>query len=263
MTTQIPSLFVSHGSPMLALDGSPAHHFLKALPETLPTPMNILLISAHWETAAPSVSVAPRPETIHDFGGFSPKLHAMQYPAPGAPALAERAAALLEETGFDVMRNSARGLDHGAWIPLRLVYPNADIPVTQLSIQPGLSPRHHLELGQALRPLRDEGTLIMASGAITHNLGEFFRNRYDLDDEAPGWVREFAEWIGSAIADGRIDDLLNYRVLAPFAERNHPTEEHLLPLFVALGAGSDVFSSERLHASFSYGILAMDAYMLH
>jgi len=260
MTAQMPAIFVSHGSPMLALDGSPAHHYLQGLADELPRPKDILVVSAHWETKAPTVSTVAVPETIHDFGGFAPELYEMQYPAPGAPDLGARTAALLEDAGFEVGRSPSRGLDHGAWVPLRLIYPDADIPVTQLSVQPDLGPKHHLQLGRALRPLREQGTLVLASGAVTHNLAAFFRGRFAVDAAAPDWVREFAEWVAAAIRDGRVNDLLNYRDIAPFGAENHPTDEHFLPLFVALGAASDGMESTRMHESYAYGILAMDVY---
>lgn len=262
MAKTIPALFVSHGSPMLALDGSAAHHFLKDAARALPRPKDILVVSAHWETAAPTVSTAERPETIHDFDGFPRELFEMRYPAPGAPELAGRVAERLAAAGLETARAPGRGFDHGAWVPLRLLYPEADIPATQLSIQPRLGPGHHYRLGQALRPLRDEGTLILASGAVTHNLDVFFRNGFTRDADAPEWVDVFAGWVADALREGRVNDLLRYRELAPFAARNHPTEEHLLPLFAACGAASDSLRAERLHQSHAYGVLAMDAYAL-
>ena len=262
MTESMPSLFVSHGSPMLVLDESAAHHFLKRLPQIVSRPRDILVVSAHWEHDIPAVSLATRPETIHDFGGFPKTLYEMRYPAPGAPDLAGRTAVLLESAGFDVERDETRGLDHGAWIPLKLIYPDADIPVTQLAIQPHLGPEHHLRIGNALRPLRDAGTLILASGAITHDLEAFFQGGFERDAEAPEWVNAFSEWVAQAIDEGRLNDLLNYRELAPFGVRNHPTEEHFLPLFVACGAASDSMAAERLHKSAAYGVLAMDAFAM-
>lgn len=263
MTSPLPALFVSHGSPMLAIDGSAAQHFLETLAQKIvPRPRDILVVSAHWESAIPAVSLAKRPRTIHDFGGFAKELYAMRYPAPGAPKLAERTAGLLESAGFEVMREKSRGLDHGAWIPLKLIYPEADIPVTQLAIQPDLGPKHHVRIGKALRPLRAQGTLILATGALTHNLQAFFQGGFGRDAETPDWVDEFAEWVANAIAEGRLDDLADYRALAPTGIRNHPTQEHLLPLFVACGAASDPIQDERLHQSVAYGVLAMDVYAL-
>lgn len=262
MTKPLPSLFVSHGSPMLALDGSSAHHFLKGFSDIVARPSNILVVSAHWETETPTVSLTAEPETIHDFGGFARELHEMRYAAPGAPELAEKTARLIEQAGLCVSRHPNRGLDHGAWVPLSLMYPEADIPVAQLSVQPQLGPRHHFAIGQALQKLREEGTLIMASGAVTHDLETLFGSRFDRDAQAPDWVQDFADWVAAAIEDGRVNDLLDYRALAPHAVRNHPTEEHLLPLFVACGAASSSIDAERLHKSNAYGVLAMDVFAM-
>lgn len=263
MTETLPSVFVSHGSPMLVLEEGAAHRFLKGFAGSLPAPREILVVSAHWETARPTVSMAPRPQTIHDFGGFARELYTMQYPAPGSPQLAERTAGLLEAAGFEVDRSADRGIDHGAWVPLKLIYPEADIPVTQLSIQPDMGPLHHYKVGQALTGLRKDGVLILASGAVTHNLEAFFRGGFDHDAEVPDWVNAFSDWLAQAIQQGRIDDLLAYRDKAPFGAENHPTEDHLLPLFVALGAASKNATAIRAHASNTYGILAMDAYVMN
>jgi len=260
MTDVMPAVFVSHGSPMLAVDGSQAQVFLQGLAADLPRPKAILAVSAHWGTEQPTVSLAKAPATIHDFGGFPEALYALQYPTAGAPALAQRTASLLAAAGFETRLDPERGLDHGAWVPLLHIYPEADFPVTQLTIQPHLDPAYHLKLGEALAPLRDEGVLILGSGAVTHNLKAFFRGGYSLASAPPEWVTVFADWVADAIAEGRLQDLIHYRARAPFAMENHPTEEHLLPLFVACGAASNCFSGKRLHQSSAYGILAMDAY---
>lgn len=257
--TRLPTLFISHGSPMLAIDDSPARRFLLTLGKTLPRPNAIVVVSAHWEsTGAPAVGLAPQPETIHDFGGFPAELFAIQYPAPGAPAVAERAAELLQQAGFSVMRNADRGLDHGAWVPLRLMYPDADIPVTQVSVLAGATPAEHEKMGKALAALRDEGVLIIGSGSLTHNLYEF-RGRA-IDAPAPSWVSDFGAWMMARLLANERESLLDYRRQAPSAERNHPTEEHLLPLFVARGAAGENAKAERVHASYEYGVLAMDVY---
>lgn len=252
--SRLPALFVSHGSPMLALDDGPAHRFLVGLGREMEKPKAILTVSAHWESAAPKVSSVAQPRTIHDFGGFPRALFEMQYPAPGAPDLAARVAALVPGTAID----PARGLDHGAWVPLKLVYPAADIPVTQLSVQTPLGPRHAFEIGRALRPLRDEGMMILGSGSLTHNLYEF---RSPVQEQPPKpWVVAFADWVAEKIEAGDLDSLLDYREKAPFGPQNHPTEEHFLPLFTVLGAA---WPEERLvarHRSYTYGILAMDAW---
>ncbi|MEW6022181.1 MAG: class III extradiol ring-cleavage dioxygenase [Pseudomonadota bacterium] len=252
----LPALFVSHGSPMLALQDSPARRFLESLGRSLPRPQAILVVSAHWETAgSPALSLARQPETIHDFGGFPRALFEMRYPAPGAPDTAERAAALLEAAGIAVGRSSDRGLDHGAWVPLRLMYPDADIPVAQLSVVRGATPGQHAAIGRALAPLREQGVLILASGSLTHNLYEY--RGQGIDAPVPHWVGEFEAWMKARLEANDGAALLDYRHAAPHAAQNHPTDELLLPLFVAMGAGGP---ATQIHASFEHGVLAMDAY---
>jgi 4,5-DOPA dioxygenase extradiol len=257
--TRLPTIFISHGSPMLALQDSPARRFLAGLGRSLPRPVAIAVVSAHWETrGGPAVSLAMQPETIHDFGGFPQALFDLRYPAPGAPAIAERAAALLAQAGMPVGRSATRGLDHGAWVPLTLMYPQADIPVMQISIVHGASPAQHLQLGAALQQLRKEGVLVLASGSLTHNLGEI--RGQGIDAPAPGWVTGFADWMRAKLAASDQDALLDYRQRAPMAAKNHPTDEHLLPLYVALGAAGPGATATLLHTSVEHGVLAMDAW---
>lgn len=257
--SSLPAIFVSHGSPMLALRDSPARRFLLALGGSLPRPTAIAVVSAHWQTRnGPMVSLAASPETIHDFGGFPQALFDLRYPAPGAPEVAGRAARLFEAAGIPVGRSLERGLDHGAWVPLSLMYPQADLPVMQISIVHGASPAMHRQLGAALRQLREEGVLVLASGSLAHNLHEF-RSRA-LDAPAPAWVSEFGAWMHDKLLGNEQQALLDYRRLAPMAEKNHPTDEHLLPLFVAMGAGGEGARAQLLHASVEHGVLAMDAY---
>lgn len=244
------TLFVSHGSPMLALDSrQPAHAFLRQLGSILPRPEAILVISAHWETAAACVTGAAQPGTIHDFYGFPEPLYELRYPARGNQILAQDAAKLLHPSAS---LDPIRGLDHGAWVPLLLMYPQHDIPVLQLSLQTPLGTEHHLKIGEALKPLRERGVLIIGSGGTTHNLHEYF---HAAEDHKP--YEDFAEWLHGTLTRGDRDALLNYRKLAPQAARCHPTEEHFLPLFVALGAGGP--KVRRLHHSFDR-TLCMDAY---
>lgn len=254
----IPALFVSHGAPTVIMDESPVRTFLSKLADTVEKPKQILAVSAHWETAEPAVSSAQQPETIYDFYGFPDALYQMTYPAPGAPDLAEKTAELLNDAGLGPVTSEDRGLDHGAWVPLKLGWPAADIPVTQLSIQPHKDPAWHYKLGEALRPLRDENVLILASGNLTHNLRAF--RGHKIDDAPEPWASAFDEWASWAIAEGRTEDLLAYRARAPEAVRNHPTDEHLLPLYVAMGAGSPDQTGRHLHKSYTYGVLAMDAF---
>lgn len=254
---KLPAVFVSHGAPTLAVAQNDTVEFLKNLGRGLGRPKAILCASAHWNTQSPAVSGVARPETIHDFGGFSEELYRIRYVAPGAPALARRASKLLADAGIACAFDEERGLDHGAWVPLRLMYPEADVPVAQLSIQPSLGPEHHFRLGQALGPLRGEGVLVLATGSATHNL-----RRLEPAGAPPDWALQFDEWIFRKIAEGSTEELFNYRRLVPYASLAHPTEEHLLPLFVALGAGAAGGSNAGrcLHRGWTYGSLSMAAY---
>ena len=254
----MPSLFLSHGAPTLPLTDTPARAFLSGLGGTLTQPKAILVVSAHWETAVPTVSAADRNETIHDFRGFPRALYEMSYPAPGSPTVATRVAELLRAAAIECNIDRSRGLDHGAWVPLLLMYPHADIPVLQLSVQPHLGPEHHLRVGRALAALRQEGVLVIGSGSFTHDLSEF--RGHGLNDPAPDWVNSFADWFHDELTGNRIDHLLDYRRQAPFAAKNHPTEEHLLPLYTALGAAGEKTDTARLHASATYSVLRMDVY---
>jgi 4,5-DOPA dioxygenase extradiol len=251
-----PAIFVSHGAPTLALEDGAAHQFLRGYGELLGRPRAIVAASAHWATAAPAVCAAATPETIHDFAGFPRALYQIAYPAPGAPALARRAAQLLAHSGIECALDERWGLDHGAWVPLMLMYPAADIPVLQIALQPQLGTRHHYQLGRALAPLRDEGVLILGSGGATHNLRELG----PPGAPPPAWASAFSGWLNDTIAAGETEALLDYRALAPQAARNHPTEEHLLPLFVAAGAAASA-RGRRVHTSTTYGSLIMDAYV--
>jgi 4,5-DOPA dioxygenase extradiol len=255
----LPAIFISHGSPMLAIEPAEARDFLARLPTLLPErPRAILMISAHWERLRPAVNAPPQNETIHDFGGFPPALFALQYPAPPSAELAHRVAGLLSAGGLPTDIDTRRGLDHGAWVPLIVAWPDADIPVLQLSVQTRLGPDHHYRLGQLLAPLREEGVLIIGSGSFTHDLSSFRTSGGRIDAPEQDWVHVFAEWMASALREGRTDDLLHYRTRAPEAAHNHPTEEHLLPLYVALGAGAG--RVDHMHQSTTYGILRMDAF---
>ncbi|WP_018697800.1 DODA-type extradiol aromatic ring-opening family dioxygenase [Amorphus coralli] len=258
----LPSLFISHGSPMLVLSDTPARHFLERYAAELPRPDAIVIVSAHYETARPAVLGDPAPRMIYDFGGFDPKLREMVYAAPGDPALAEIVAGLLDSAALDATVDADWGYDHGTWVPLRLLYPDADIPVVPVSVQPGASARHHFEVGRALAPLRARNVLVIGSGSLTHNLRairtELGRN--PVDAEAPDWVVAFSEWMQARITAGDTEALLDYRDLAPHAADNHPTDEHLMPLYAAMGAGGDAPRGERIHASHEYGALMMDAY---
>jgi 4,5-DOPA dioxygenase extradiol len=253
-----PALFVPHGAPTFALRPGAAGAALSRCAASLPRPRAIVVISAHWETSIPTVGLAPRLETIHDFSGFPRELYDIRYPASGCPEAAREVAAALQRAGIEVAFDERRGLDHGAWVPLRLMFPDADVAVIPLSIQPHLGPAHALKVGRALAGLREQGLLVIASGNVTHNLRDYFSA--SRSGTTPGYVREFADWIWHRLEQGDTTGLVDYRRAAPQAVQAHPTEEHLLPLFVALGAAGEEFTAERLHAGIDDYVLAMDAY---
>ena len=255
---RLPTLYVSHGSPMLAITDTPAHRFLAQCAADLPKPEAILIVSAHWTTRAPVVATAAKPPMIYDFGGFDRKLYSMSYPAPGAPEVSRRAAALLTAAGLPASEDAARGYDHGVWVPLQIMFPGADVPVAQVSMQPQADARHHYALGQALAPLRDEGVLIVASGSMTHNLRALERD--NPAGPPPPWVTGFVDWMHDKLTAGERVAVLDAIDIAPGAEANHPYDDHLLPLFVALGASEPGEPVRRLHTSYEYGVLAMDTY---
>lgn len=251
--TRLPAVFVSHGAPSLVLEDIPARHFLSGLGALLGRPRAILCVSAHWQTPLARVSAAPRPETMHDFYGFPAELYRLLYPAPGAPELARRAAALMGEAGIQCTIDPERGLDHGAWSPLMLMYPAADVPVAQLAILEA-GPAEHLALGRALAPLGAEGVLVLASGGAVHNLGQF---HVDRQRPAP-WAVAFDDWLAEAVAAGDEEALLAYRETRAEGALAHPSDDHFLPLFVALGAGGG--KGRALHRGFAHGSLSMAAY---
>lgn len=254
--TRVPSLFVSHGSPMFALQPGRLGPELQALGQQWPHLSAILVVSPHWQSRGVRVSNAPAPETIHDFGGFPSALYELQYTPPGAPALAAEAARLLAAAGFEVALDPQRGLDHGAWVPLRYLRSAQDVPVFQVSMPIDLVAAGALRLGAALAPLRDQGVLIVGSGSLTHNLYEF---RRDVRD--PEYAARFADWIGAAVLAADRDALRDYRARAPHASRAHPTEEHYLPLLVAVGASDASDVPQLIPGGITDGILAMDSFL--
>lgn len=255
--TSTPSLFISHGAPDLPLSDCPARDFLSQLGQQLPKPAAILAISPHWMTSVPTLSTAPQMRAIHDFGGFSPALYQLQHNAPGlSSGLHQAISAQLKAAQLPVATDPSRGLDHGAWVPLLLMYPDAQIPVAQLSLPAHWQPEQLIGLGKALAALRAEGVLILASGSATHNLRAF--GGRTLNSAAPDWVQGFEQWLIETVAQGDIEQLLSYSQ-APYARENHPTPEHLLPLFVALGASGN-HPGKLLHRSYTYGIFSMAAF---
>jgi 4,5-DOPA dioxygenase extradiol len=257
-TTRLPALFLSHGSPMLAVEDSPAGRFLDRLGTTLPRPRAILVASAHFTADRPTAGGHDRPHTVHDFGGFPEPLYAIRYPAPGQPELAETVVARLAQAGLSGQIRPGHGLDHGVWVPLRRMYPLADIPVVPLSVNPTADAAWHYALGRALAGLREEGVLVIGSGGFVHNLGDLdWRHR---DAPLAPWAGEFSGWMHERLAAGDLAALLEWRELAPHAGRAHPTTEHLMPLFVALGAAGGPTDVRVLHRSHELGTLALDAF---
>lgn len=254
-TSALPTFFVSHGSPMLALDPGATGVFWAGIGKSL-RPSAVLCVSAHWMTTVPAVSRAQRPETIHDFYGFPEPLYGLHYDPPGAPALADRVAQLLQQAEMAPAVDPARGLDHGAWCPLRSIYPKADVPVTQLAIQPRRDARWHFRLGEALAPLRRENVLILASGGAVHNLRDLDRG----NGGTPAWARAFDDWLAKEIEAGDTEALLDWERTAPEPRRAHPTEDHFLPLFVAMGAAGRGVAGRRVHQGFSLGSLSLAAF---
>jgi 4,5-DOPA dioxygenase extradiol len=244
---------------MHAVQAGPAGDAWRNLGETLPRPRAVLVVSAHWEASRPTVSTVLQPQTIHDFSGFPPALYRIRYPAPGAAEVARRVHGILAQAGIEAAIDGERGLDHGAWVPLSYMYPKADVPVTQLSVQTSLGPKHHLALGRAIAAIADEGVLIVGSGHMTHNLREWMQG----SSTTAAYVEEFREWVFTRLRDHDFEALAGYRSLAPHAQRAHPTEEHFLPLFVALGAAGLMARPERIFTQVERGVLAMDAYIFH
>jgi 4,5-DOPA dioxygenase extradiol len=244
---------------MHALQAGEAGVAWAALGKRLGKPSAIVIASAHWDTNMPMVTGSARPETIHDFSGFPEPLYRLRYTAPGAPAVAQKAAQLLKEHGFTAAIDGCRGLDHGAWAPLLYMYPDADVPVVQLSLQPDLGTRHHLALGRALRKLEEDNVLVIGSGHMTHNLRDWMRG---TAQPAP-YAAEFAEWVRAKLEAHDLDELADYRSRSPHGVRAHPTDEHFLPLFVALGAARENYKPERILKSIDSGVLAMDAYVFN
>jgi len=256
--TRLPALFISHGAPTFAIDPGIAGPALTALGKTLPRPKAVLVVSPHWMTREPRVATGAAPKTVHDFGGFPPALYELQYPAPGAPEVALRAIEVLRDAGWAAEADAQWGLDHGAWVPLMYLLPQADVPVFQVSLPARLDGASAYAFGQALAPLAEEGVLIVGSGSLTHNLYEVRFDAPDADGEH--YATEFAEWINQVLTGRDHARLQQTMAMAPHAQRAHPTPEHLWPLMVAAGAAGADVSATRIPGGMRYGVLAMDAY---
>ena len=259
MTTTTNALFVPHGAPTFALRPGAAGAALTVAVRTLPQPRAIIIVSAHWDTAVPTVGFAERPETIYDFWGFPDELYTLRYPATGCREAANEVVAAIKAIGLPVVEDAERGLDHGAWVPLRLMFPDADVPVIPLSIQSRGGAQQAYALGQALAPLAAKGFLVIASGNVTHNLHDYQQAAHN-NGQTPAYVRQFTDWLADRLAARDIPALLNYRQQAPSAVQAQPSDEHLLPLFVALGAAGESVKAERFHAGIDNYVIAMDAY---
>ncbi|XP_050378209.1 extradiol ring-cleavage dioxygenase [Argentina anserina] len=258
------TFYISHGSPTLSIDDSiPAGQFLRSWKQNgFPSkPSSILVISGHWETSVPTVNSVSGPlNTIYDFYGFPKAMYQIKYPAPGSPDLASRVKTLLTNSGRfpKVAVDTTRGLDHGAWVPLMFMYPEADIPVCQLSVQTNRDGSYHFDLGRALAPLRDEGVLIMGSGAATHNLRML---RYGAaDGAADPWALEFDTWLKEALVGGRYEDVNRYEEKAPHAKKAHPWPDHFYPLHVAMGAAGKESKAKLIHHSWQAATLSYASY---
>ncbi len=258
MKPMMPVLFISHGPPTILLMDTPVRSFLEQLAGQIPTPSSILCISAHWEASTPSVSSGAQAGIIHDFGG-PPQLFEQTYSAPGCPELAHEACERLAAAGIDAVKNPDRGLDHGAWVPLKLMFPKADIPVVQLSVQTEKDTSHHIELGKALQPLRQNGVLIIGSGGAVHNLYDIHGHK--INDAPVAYAAAFDRWLLEKLNFGQTQQLIDYQKFAPDPEQSQPfPAEHFLPFFVCLGATLQEEKATLIHQGFMYGNLSMAAY---
>jgi 4,5-DOPA dioxygenase extradiol len=256
-TTPLPSLFISHGAPPFALEPGKAGALLQEAGRKLPPVQAVLLVSPHWMTPGLTVMATAKPATVIDFGGFDPRLNDVVYPAPGHPALAAVTAKLLQSNGQRVALDTQRGYDHGAWVPLLHLLPQADVPVFQLSMPHALTPQGAFALGRTLQPLSEQGVLIVGSGSITHNLGDFRLNGHG---EEP-YAKAFMGWVRDKVLKNDTQALVEAATQAPHAARAHPTDEHYLPLLVALGAARQRAKLQVLDGGITYGVIGMESYI--
>lgn len=256
-TSPTPLFFISHGAPTFALEPGKLGPQLRTLGAQLEGVRAVLVVSPHWQTRGVSVSTTAAPETIYDFGGFPSALYDLQYPAAGAPQIAEQVATLLMDAGYATCLDTRRGLDHGAWVPLYHLLPKAQIPVFQVSMPYDLNTEQALQLGRTLAPLRARGVLIVASGSMTHNLREFRQGT----NQPASYVQEFSAWVRAAVLANALTPMAHYRNEAPHAARAHPTEEHFLPLLVALGAQVEGDAPQLIDGGIEHDMLSMDSFV--
>lgn len=264
----LPALFISHGAPLFAIEPGESGPALTRLGEHLKgmagaSLRGIVIMSPHWMARSPAVMTNPKPTTWHDFGGFPQALYQLDYPASGAPDLADEVIRLMRAQGIEAQPDPKRPFDHGAWVPLMHLFPQADVPVVQVALPAGWGPAQVYAMGQALQPLRERGVLVVGTGSMTHNLAEFFGGQRQPEP----YVTEFSRWIEAAIERGDLAALLDYRRQAPHAQRAHPSDDHFLPLFFALGAGGFGAGEPPVQPGYvtrevMYGILAMDSFTL-
>jgi 4,5-DOPA dioxygenase extradiol len=255
---RLPALFVAHGAPYSALGGDDHAAALRAFGETVRGAKAIVVVSAHWQVSRPlRITSWERAPLLYDFGGFPEELYHIAYPAPGSPLLAARVSGILQAGGQQVRPEPERGLDHGAWVPLRLAWPDAATPVLQLSL-PFVDPQELFQIGRALRPLREDGVVLVGSGGIVHNLRRVhFENKNAAVDD---WAAEFDAWVAERVRGRKLDELLAYRSTGPHARLSAPTTEHFDPLFVTLGAAFADEPVETIYEGFHYGNLSMRSF---
>lgn len=252
-----PTLFISHGAPTLPIEDIPARKFLEELGKKYGEVKAVLCISAHWMTLTPTVNVVEKQETIHDFYGFPPELYQLDYPARGEVELAKKTATMIVDSGLPCEIDHTRGLDHGAWVPMMLMYPEADVPVFQLSIQQHMDPEKHHVLGRAIESLRYEGVLILGSGGAVHPLG-YAPLRPGLETDQ--WALDFDSWLTKSVEQGDEDAIKNYSRVSPYPERAHPYPDHFMPLLTSMGAAGEGAKGKIIHHSWYWGDLGMGAY---
>ncbi len=252
-------LFVPHGAPTFALNPGAAGAAMSDMVKKLPSPRAIVVVSPHWETRIPTVSMATQLETIHDFYGFPEELYKIQYPATGCPEVAQEVATALRNAGMDVDDTSQHGLDHGAWQPLRQMFPDADVPIVPLSMQTHEGPAHAYRVGQALSGLVEKNIWVIASGNITHSLRDW-HVAASTNGQTPAYVHRFADWVAEKLSDNDVAALLNYRQQSADGRQAHPSEDHLLPLYVALGAAGTTTPPQAFYRGVSDYVIAMDGY---